>query len=56
MMTNYVEGLDIKFLGDRNDNKNAFASSLIEKCRMFLCLLDMGAMALETMVTTANAP
>lgn len=54
-MTNHVEGLNIKVLGGgREDNKNVFASSLVEKCSVFLCLLDTGVMTLETMVTTAN--
>jgi hypothetical protein len=48
--------VSIKVLVGREDNKNVFASSLLDKCRVFLCLLDMGVMTLETMVTIANVP
>lgn len=55
-MTNHVKGVNIKVLAGREDNKNIFASSLLEKSRMFLSLLDMGVMTSETMVTIANVP
>lgn len=53
-MTNRVEGLNIKVLEGKKDNTNVFASSLVEKCSVFLCLLETGVMTLGTMVTTAN--